>query len=195
MKVSTLLTDNLDKLQFGDIILETDDKRLSKLGWFIQTILRQPYCHAAMYLGDGKILEALYDGVQVSDINTLEGTKFTILRLSSELSNHDVLRMSRSANRVIGLPYDFGSAFRMGFFSFLKRFGVCKKSWKLTADPLDDKDRFFCFQLVAWIYDEFNLMNTHWTRADGIDFMRSNRLELVMSDYSAVEISKQAGAK
>lgn len=188
---SELLIVEKPRLQFGDILLETDDKRLSKLGWLIQSVLGQPYCHSGMYMEDGLFIEALYNGIQTNKIEDLGGSLFTVLRFKGGLSLGDKIRIKTKAFSVLGRPYDFCSAASVACKMMARRMGMNHVSNRLTPDPLDAKDRFFCFQLTAWLYEELQIIAPHWTNAVGLDFLASNKLEVVCSDYSFVELQYQ----
>ncbi len=187
---STLIT-RIDELQFGDIILETDDRELSWLGWIIQKILSQPYCHGVLYLGHGIIIEAVMSGVRYKKLTELEGSKFTVLRCKTPLNSDQQKLIYQVIEHIRDAKYDFSGAFYLVLLSLRRRLGFYKGWERDYPNPIDSKQSYFCFQLLAKIYNNFYLFPIHYTNANGLDFIQSLKLHVVFSDYSQEELYQQ----
>lgn len=92
-------------LRTGDVFVTRHDDAMSN--WFLPGF----WPHAALYLGDGQVLEAKKDGVRVRSIHeTLDVDSVVVLR--PPLDEADLPDVVERALRHAGKPYDFLFDFR-----------------------------------------------------------------------------------
>ena len=89
-------------LVVGDIFLSRENWHLTNL--FIPGF----YSHAAIYVGNGKLVEAVHGGVVEADmIDWVLGKDFIAQVRPLYVSGHDRERAAAMARKLIGNPYDF----------------------------------------------------------------------------------------
>jgi len=162
-------------LKTGDVILVRYSMPYL-IGWGIQAVTGDYFAHSAVYIGDGKLVEAKGQGVRVSELDKLLAhghIKVGALLLREELENKREI-LKNIALSIVGRPYDFKAFTYMTLLFGLVRLGlVNRKKIREVPDPVDEENKFFCHQVVGYVYykAKLPLMNIHWTNALASDFL------------------------
>jgi cell wall-associated NlpC family hydrolase len=148
-------------LRPGDIILTTGSG-LASAG--IQLMTLAPVSHAAVYVGDGQVVEAVHSGVRVQGIEEFLARETTVLAFrDSELSAEQAAEIRAYALRQVGAPFNF-----MGVMLHVP-LSIQRIACELPLTPSGARDicirtigniqylsairqQFFCSQLVLQAY-------------------------------------------
>jgi hypothetical protein len=150
-----------DALADGDILLSSASG-VGATG--VRLLTLSPVSHASLYMGDGRVAEALTHGVQMRPIGTLMDEQSTVVafRHPAVRAEH-VARMRAFVAETAGRAYDFVGVMLQVPFSVDRR--MCEMP--LVPDTLRDfcvrgigsvqlgvlrNDRFFCSQFVLEAY-------------------------------------------
>jgi uncharacterized protein YycO len=107
--------------------------------WISEVIRWQTRCwasHAALYVGDGKVLEAWTSGVRE---HTMSAWDNVVAYTNPFMKPEDWKNVEALIRGQLGKPYDFKAVLR-----FL--------AWQRDSDS--DNGKWFCFELVAWALQE-----------------------------------------
>lgn len=175
-----------EELLAGDILLSADPG-IASAG--IRLLTTSPVSHAAIYVGNGEVAEALRGGVRLRGIDRVlkEETVVAAFR-HPVLDEERAQRMSQFAREQVGKPYDFVGVVMHAPFSLQRR--VCelpgvptllREACLSTLATLQlihgGDDRFFCSQFVLESYRAVGLPITrarpHWVSPEDIMHMRA----------------------
>jgi hypothetical protein len=128
-----------ESLRVGDILLSAEAAPLSS---GIRLITAAPVSHAAVYVGDDAVAEALGGGVRLRSVPTLltEESVVAVYRLP-RLTEAQAQRVAELARSRVGMRYDFVGAFLYVPFS------VQRQACELPALPTPLRDA--CIRLLA----------------------------------------------
>ena len=175
-----------EELQPGDILLSAD-KGVASAGIRLFTV--SPVSHAALYVGDGEIAEALRGGVRLRTMaRVLEEESVVAVFRHPALDDERALALRRFAREQVGKPYDFVGVMMHAPFALQRR--VCELpgvptvlreaclSMLATFQLIHGgDDRFFCSQFVLESYRAAGLPLTrarpHWVSPEDIMHMRA----------------------
>jgi len=175
-----------EELLAGDILLSADPG-IASAG--IRLLTTSPVSHAAIYVGNGEVAEALRGGVRLRSIDRVLKEESVVAAF-----RHPVLdevraqRMSQFAREQVGKPYDFVGVVMHAPFALQRR--VCelpgvptllREACLSTLATLQlihgGDDRFFCSQFVLESYRVVGLPITrarpHWVSPEDIMHMRA----------------------
>jgi uncharacterized protein YycO len=127
-----------NKLYLGDIIL-TEPKSFNLVGKIIQEVTGSKYSHAAMYIGNDNIIEAIAKGVVINNIN--------------KYKKYDVFRAEQATpyQRYYAVEYAKSNLFKK--YDFLGILGILKSTIaKKEVNKWDVKERLWCSELIADSY-------------------------------------------
>lgn len=131
------------KIEFGQVLniehnIEVGDVLLSRVnGEFSNILIPGKYKHAAIYVGDGWIIEAVLDGVRLSYLPDFMMTKDKIGLFKPQFANPEQRQWAADwAIGQVGKAYDY--TFR------------------------SDNDRFYCFELTFAAYREALKGDSPW---------------------------------
>ena len=175
-----------DELLAGDILLSADPG-LASAG--IRLLTTSPVSHAAIYVGNGEVAEALRGGVRLRSIDRVleEETVVAVFRHPA-LDEERAQRMSRFAREQVGKPYDVVGVVMHAPFALQRRVcefpgvpTVLREACLSTLATLQlihgGDDRFFCSQFVLESYRAVGLPITrarpHWVSPEDILHMRA----------------------
>ena len=175
-----------EELQAGDILLSAD-KGVASAGIRLFTV--SPVSHAAIYVGDGQIAEALGGGVRLRTMaRVLEEESVVAVFRHPALDDERALTLRRFAREQIGKPYDFVGVMMHAPFALQRRVcelpGVptvlreaCLSTLATFQLIQGGDDRFFCSQFVLESYRAVGLPLTrarpHWMSPEDIMHMRA----------------------
>jgi cell wall-associated NlpC family hydrolase len=175
-----------EELQAGDILLSAD-KGVASAGIRLFTV--SPVSHAAIYVGDGEIAEALGGGVRLRTMaRVLEEESVVAVFRHPALDDERALTLRRFAREQIGKPYDFVGVMMHAPFALQRRVcelpGVptvlreaCLSTLATFQLIQGSDDRFFCSQFVLESYRAVGLPLTrarpHWVSPGDIMHMRT----------------------
>ncbi|MEZ7891217.1 MAG: hypothetical protein QMC67_05685 [Candidatus Wallbacteria bacterium] len=181
---SVTIKNHIDELQFGDIIL-VRHHMFSPVGWIIQLILREAFSHASLYVGNGRVFEATGNNIDFADLaETYKNSKICVLRLKEGLTMEDKAYIRDMIARLRGKKYNYICVASMIVFVFMFRMGLARKEARKYRNPLDDPNTFYCFQLVAYIYDFKHLLKVDFSNAIGSDFYTCKKLDIIFNDLN-----------
>ena len=181
---SVTIKEHINELKFGDIIL-VRHHMFSPVGWIIQLVLREAFSHASIYVGNGRVFEATGQNVDMAGLaETYINSKICVLRLKEELAMEDKIYIRDMILRLRGKRYDYICVLTMILFVFMFRMGLARKEDRKIRNPLDDPNTFYCFQLVAYIYNFKHLLKVDFTNAIGSDFYTCDKLNVVFNDLN-----------
>lgn len=175
-----------NELQRGDILLSADPG-VASAG--IRLLTTSPVSHAAIYVGDGEVAEALRGGVRLRSMDRVmqEESVVAVFRHPA-LDEGRAQALSEFARAQVGKPYDFVGVMMHAPFSLQRRVcelpgvpGVLREaclSTLATAQLIPGgDDRFFCSQFVLESYRSAGLPLTtarpHWVSPEDILHMRA----------------------
>ena len=144
----------IESLRPGDIVL-VRYPFLYFLGWCIQVIGRDMWAHAALYIGDGDVIEAKGSGVRKASISevlksdSMVSLKYRIYR-PNDISLGKIKKVIQYCEDRIGWGYDHNAVGFVAVFKLLERWGLIQKN--PLINPLNEEDKEFCTELVAGAY-------------------------------------------
>jgi len=130
----------------GDVILVMGTSPISK---FLKYVVGMQVSHAAIYLGKGKMLEALYgtNKVVISPIDNLKKERLVVVRKPYYL---DGGHAGMIALRYLGVMYDRKQMWTLGLYFLFRKFGL-----DLPFLIEDNNARFVCSDLVCSVYKHY----------------------------------------
>jgi hypothetical protein len=175
-----------EELQPGDILLSAD-KGVASAGIRLFTV--SPVSHAAIYVGDGEIAEALGGGVGLrTTARVLEEESVVAVFRHPALDEERAVTLRRFARDQVGKPYDFVGVMMHAPFALQRRVcelpgvpTVLREACLSTLATFQlihgGDDRFFCSQFVLESYRVAGLPLTrarpHWVSPEDIMHMRA----------------------
>jgi cell wall-associated NlpC family hydrolase len=175
-----------EELLAGDILLSADPG-LASAG--IRLLTTSPVSHAAIYVGNGEVAEALRGGVRLRSIDRVLKEETVVAAFRHPLLDEaHAQRMTEFAREQVGKPYDFVGVVMHAPFALQRR--VCelpgvptllREACLSTLATLQlihgGDDRFFCSQFVLESYRAVGLPITrarpHWVSPEDIMHMRA----------------------
>ncbi len=141
-------------LSVGDIIVSTTSSPVSRL---IRLATNSKVSHAALYVGDGMVVEAV-DGVELRPLaDALADDEYAVAFTDPDLTDEQRLMIRDFAGNQIGRSYDFVAIARHGLYrvsgpvcdsmSGLDR-AACNLLRRRVMFADDDADRWYCSELV-----------------------------------------------
>lgn len=181
-----------DDLVPGDILLSASPG-IASAG--IRLLTTSPVSHAALYVGNGEIAEALGGGVRLRRIEAMLAEESVIAAFRHpSLDDDGALRVARFARDAVGKDYDYAGVMLHAPFALQRRVceipGVptvlretCLSSLATLQLVRGSDDRFFCSQLVLESYRAVGLPITrappHWVSPEDILHMRAGDVSSV----------------
>jgi cell wall-associated NlpC family hydrolase len=175
-----------EDLQAGDILLSADPG-VASAGIRLLTV--SPVSHAAIYVGNGEVAEALRGGVRLRSIDRVIREESVVAAFRHPaLDEARAEQMVRFAREQVGAPYDYVGVMMHAPFALQRR--VCELpgvpallreaclSMLATFQLIHGgDDRFFCSQFVLETYRAAGLSLTrarpHWVSPEDIMHMRA----------------------
>jgi hypothetical protein len=173
-------------LQPGDILLSAAPG-IASAGIRLFTI--SPVSHAAIYVGDGEVAEALRGGVRLRRIEAMLAEESVVAAFRHPTLDDDgALRVSRHARASVGKSYDYVGVLMHAPFALQRRVcelpgvpAVLREACFSTLATFQlvhgGDDRFFCSQFVLESYRAVGLPITrarpHWVSPEDIMHMRA----------------------
>jgi len=131
---------------FGLVSIEGGVGFLIRLGQFLNGDGFYNYEHAFIYVGNGKIVEAMPGGALLSDLSEYDGRA---IMWSTDLIHLTAIQRNNIVSRAIyqkGIPYSFLDYLAIALYRLhIKHPGISKR--------VEDSDHLICSQLVATDYD------------------------------------------
>jgi cell wall-associated NlpC family hydrolase len=151
-----------DELQAADILLSTGDAAVS---WVIRGATVSRFSHAALYVGDGDIVEAIAEGVVRQSLEKAMGDDTLVVAYRrigiSAAQARQVVRYVMEAKNAgkkydalgaVGAGVTSPSGFAIGMFvSPIVTIGAVHAD---LANRLDPEAKFFCSELVALAFEK-----------------------------------------
>lgn len=185
-----------DALEPGDIIL-TSAPTLRSVG--IRLFTLSPVSHAALYVGDGRIVEALGSGVHERALDglLLEENVAIVLRYP-DLTRDDQLGILDYARQKTGARFSFFGATLHLPFSLTRRVcelpllpgavrDACLRSLGVLSYAAATETQLFCSQLVIQAYQH---AGAHITDADARLISPADILHMREGDVPSVRVRK-----
>lgn len=117
----------------------------SWISWLITIVIKFNYSHVAYYLGCGKILEANWSGVEITDLSKYIGRDDVIGEvLASPLEDAQIEVMSQEMLKYLEARYDYTLLFGSALTKIILR---CNKTPLLRL--FDNASHWMCSELVA----------------------------------------------
>ena len=127
-----------EQLQPGDILLRRYEGAI--LSWFIPG----RYSHSAIYAGDGIVIHALGDGVQMQDLSDfLRCDGYAILRCNKENWQEQAKEAIEIAKSYIGYSYDY-------------KLNICE-DYKNREEVMKRTKSVYCHELTRSCYPNLNI--------------------------------------
>ena len=138
-------------LQPGDILLYRNGRK-SIVSSLIRRFTRSPYSHAAVYLGDGKIFEAVISGIKINRLEIPRGGYIGVIRSQMGFGQERQKILQDFVSQLVKnrAQYDL-----RGVFQFV---GVHNQDFQKNINAIlagaadirgDARTRYFCSALVA----------------------------------------------
>ena len=184
-------------LQPGDILLTTDPTLTSAS---IRLMTFAPVSHAAVYVGDGKVAEAVGSGVRVRDLEEFlaEAAVALVLRYPELTAEQAALIGQYAVNKSgtgfnflgvsLHIPFSIGRRLcELPLVSLAVRDG-CIRSMGVLHHLAASENRLFCSQLVLQAYRHAGVLVTD---ADPRLISPADILHMREGDVSSVRIPRQ----
>jgi hypothetical protein len=171
-------------LRAGDILVSTENGATSAR---IRDVTFSAYSHAALYVGDGKIIDATSAGVQQRDLSALTkpALRVGVIRVS-DLSAQQSEVVVKAASRLVGKSYNYFGLIFGGVIELLPayRFFRLVTGKPLKVSPSSLGPGYFCSELVIKAFEVAKVKiapESGDTPAGIIDYARTNptRFQLV----------------
>lgn len=195
--IATTANLGFEALQPGDILL-TSEPSLVSAGIRLMTFA--PVSHAAVYVGEGKIVDAMRQGVRVRELPELlaEAAAVLVLRYP-ELTAEQAAVISEYAVNKSGAPFNFMGITLQIPFSLARRLcelplvspvlrDACIRGMGVMPQLAAAESRVFCSQLVLLAYRHAGVAVTG---ADPRLISPADILHMREGDVSSVNIEKQ----
>lgn len=136
-------------LQPGDIILSKGNSTKSEI---LTNIFEMKYSHAMLYIGNGKVIEAVPEGVKISKLRYYLNNDYNLAILRLKSGNKKLLIKNIKAK--LGIPYSFLGVIYGALLHFTKKLFRLNINdiIELAGKDLDKKE--FCSELIAWGINE-----------------------------------------
>lgn len=179
-----------DALQIGDIIVSTTSKLGSRI---IRLGTGADVSHAILYVGDGRVVEAIEDGVvERSLAEALADASLAVALRHPRLTAEQALRVRDTAGKAVGLKFDGLGLVQRGLYQ-LDRITFCDTMPAGSAGrancyrwvgkvnlSYNNEQRFFCSELVLTAYQSAGLPLTatppNWTSPGDLQELRLSLL-------------------
>lgn len=118
------------------------------LAWVIRLFTRSQVNHAAVFVGDGRYVEARLRGARVADLaGVLHGAQppFVLVESRFDLTSDEQDAVAKAALALVGTPYNFLDILALGFMCMGLR-------WSWLVNRAEREDRLICSQLVDRAY-------------------------------------------
>lgn len=181
-----------DDLQMGDILLSAAPG-IASAG--IRLLTASPVSHAALYVGEGQVAEAIGSGVQLRRIDAVLAEESVVAAFRHPgVDEERALAISGFARAAVGKQYDYVGVMMHAPFALQRRVcelpGVpavlreaCLSTFATVQLIQGGDDRFFCSQLVLASYRAGGLPMTrarpHWLSPEDIMHMRAGDVSSV----------------
>jgi len=184
-------------LEPGDILLSAEPTVISAS---IRLMTLAPVSHAAVYVGDGQVVDAMRWGVRVRELDQLLAEAAVVLVLRyPELSAEQAAVITEYAVNKEGAGFNFLGITLHVPFSIARRFcelplvtpairDACIRSMGLLHHLSASETRQFCSQLVLQAYRNAGVLVTH---ADSRIISPADILHMREGDVSSVGIARQ----
>jgi hypothetical protein len=170
-------------LQIGDIILSTTNQIQSIA---VRIATNAPASHTILYVGDGKVIEAVGSGVGEVPIGTaLDDATLAVAVRYQGLTSEQASKIIDFASQQLGKPYDFRyGVFGQALFRLDLACGVSPVMAGVINLGTSTNDKWFCFELVCASFDAAGVPLTEtppsWTApGDIIPLVSNGPLEYV----------------
>lgn len=164
-----------DELQVGDVFVSTTSAVISQV---IKVATWGQYSHAALYVGDGHVVDATADGVKQRSLKTFlaEANRVGVLRVS-HIAGAVRHRVAENARKLIGTQYNYrglaGMALdRMACFAKNALDAArCLRSVASVPRAFMNNNSYFCSQLVDTALRHAGIRLFRQNGATPIDFV------------------------
>jgi len=185
-----------DQIQPGDILLTADPTFISVS---IRAMTFAPVSHAAVYLGDGQLADAMRPGVRVRELSELLAEAAVVLVLRyPELTPEQAAAIREYAVKRSGAGFNFFGITLQIPFSLVRRLcelplvsselrDACIRSVGVLNHLAASESRVFCSQLVLLAYRHAGV---NVTAADPRLISPADILHMREGDVSSVNIAK-----
>ena len=137
-------------IQPGDILLSR--AKDSPISTTIAGITHSLWSHAFLYIGDGKIIDAIYKGVKIRKLDSYLTSEYSLglFRYITPLTEDQQTKIVSAARKFAGLQYGW---LQLGWQLILRLFGKSEDpDWALEVKP-----GVICSELVAKAYDKIGI--------------------------------------
>lgn len=142
-----------EDLKVADLIVTTTDAFISK---GIRKVTGSSVSHAMLYYGDGKVIEAVAEGVRKVPLEeALKGATLAIVLRHTTIRDGARYAVVNYGNMRLGSPYDIPGIVGQGgyqlvqLFCRVERLGNCEDAAAKLTLWMEDEEAFFCSELVA----------------------------------------------
>lgn len=183
-------------LRPGDILL-TAARSLSSTG--IQLFTTAPVSHAALYIGDGEVAEAVGEGVRTRSVEAVLADEDIVVALRHpRIGDAHAERMQGFARDQMGRRYNYLGVVLQAPFSLERRLcelpavptpvrDACIQGIATLQLGTGDDDRFFCSQFVL---EAYRVAGLPMTRAEPGWLSPADILHMREGDVSSVRIEQ-----
>ena len=142
----------LQSLKPGDILVMTSTKK-DEIGESIRSATGGNFSHVALYVGQGYLVEAVWDGVR--KIHWSEsgypGNYHVVALRHKDIESLDIQQVINFASSKVGLKYDYPFIIFAGITVLLSRVGINIRGLR---NWFDVKNSYICTELVGDSYFE-----------------------------------------
>jgi uncharacterized protein YycO len=182
-----------EDLQTGDILLSSTQSLVS-LG--IRAFTLSPVSHAALYVGDGQVVEAVGAGVQQRPLADYLASESTVVAFRHpDINDAQALRLREYAQSLVGKQYNPVGIVLQAPFTVQRRYcelpvvpgfvrDICVRGLGAIYLGAVRNDRFFCSQLVLQAYQAAGLP---LTSADPLLISPADLLHMREGDVPSVK--------
>jgi cell wall-associated NlpC family hydrolase len=137
-------------IQPGDILLSRDVR--SPISTVIGGITHSCWSHTFIYIGDNKIIDAIYSGVKIRPLDDYFQGEYALglFRYITSLTPEQQIELIKAARKFSGLSYGW---FQLGWQLILRLLGKSEDpDWGREVKP-----GVICSELVAKSYDKIGI--------------------------------------
>jgi Permuted papain-like amidase enzyme, YaeF/YiiX, C92 family len=183
-----------DELEPGDIVL-TADNGITSIG--IRLITLSPVSHAAVYMADQQIAEAVGAGIRLRSVQAFLDEEATVVVFRHPKMNADAMRdMQSFVAKQVGQKYNYFGVMLQAPFTIERRVcelplvpslvrDFCIQGIAAVQLGLGRNDQFFCSQFVL---EAFNRAGLPLTDADPRLISPSDLLHMREGDIPSIKI-------
>ena len=136
----------ITQLQVGDVILSTTSDPVS---WAVRTGTNSRFSHARLYIGNGKIIEAIEPQVRKQDLTEImQHDLYTAVYRADNVTQSQKKIMVSYAQKQLKKEYDLSGAMGTVGFPF---------NYAGIDNLIDSESDFYCSELVAFAYKRAGL--------------------------------------